>query len=99
MKSLKSILKMLSVSILIVLSSACSKRSNCPTYWDSDPKMLFNEKSVQEQIKSERGMPTTPKKFQKESDLNAKKQRKQRKKSDKKRVKRQRKRVEKKFGK
>ena len=84
---------------MIVASSSCSRRSNCPTYWDSDPKMLFNEKSVQEQIKSERGMPTTPKKFQKESDLNAKKQRKQRRKSDKKRIKRQRKRIEKKFGK
>ena len=99
MKVLKSILKLLVLSIFILLSSSCSRRSNCPTYWDSDPKMMFNEKSVQEQVESERGGVTSPKKFKKEADLNAKKQRKQRKKSDKQRIKRQRKRVERRFGK
>ncbi|MGF1532494.1 MAG: hypothetical protein ACFCUI_02230 [Bernardetiaceae bacterium] len=47
------------VLIGIVLSS-CSKRSNCPTYWDSDPKMLFGEKPVAETLK-ERTHPSDPK--------------------------------------
>lgn len=98
MEIFKHTFKLIAISILILISSACSKRSNCPTYWDSDPKMMFNEKSVEAQIKSERGMPTSPKKFKKEADLNGRKHRKQRKKSHKKRVKRQKKRVERKFG-
>ncbi|MEM6298669.1 MAG: hypothetical protein AAF740_08290 [Bacteroidota bacterium] len=38
-------------TLLLLLSlTACSKRSQCPTYLDSDPKLLFGSKPVQKGI-------------------------------------------------
>lgn len=42
--------------VFLVCFSGCSKRSQCPSYWDSDPEMLFGEKPVLEVLK-ERTMP------------------------------------------
>lgn len=81
-------------STIIILTLSCSRRSNCPTYWDSDPKLMFGELSVEDRVKSERLMPTTPKKFQKENDVNPRKDKRFRKKKKRKLKAKRRKRLD-----
>ena len=50
----------ISALCVLLLLSACSKRSQCPAYWDSDPEILFGEKPVLEVLK-ERTMPSKTK--------------------------------------
>lgn len=48
MKTSNTVVRLLLLLLLSFGMLSCSKRSQCPTYWDSDPKILFGEKPVME---------------------------------------------------
>ncbi|WP_027002983.1 hypothetical protein [Hugenholtzia roseola] len=48
--------------LFLAILSSCWKRSNCPTYADSDPKVLFGQETFADQMKK------TEAQFQRKSD-------------------------------
>ena len=80
-----SLFSFIFVIIFILSSCGASKRSDCPTYRDSDPKIIFGEITLQERMEQQE------KDLQVKSDRQRRKEAKQQIKRSKKTKKRRRK--------